>query len=104
MQKTGLHSVTQHLAMELTDSKISVNTVSPAVVATPVYDGVFGGQKEATEALEGFPAFYPIGRNGPLLILRIVSYSYCRIRPPGLLVGYRIRMVVYWPEGIRTLF
>lgn len=64
MQKAGLHSLTQHLAMELADSKIRVNAVSPAVVATPVYDGVFGGQEEAAEALEGFHGFHPIGRNG----------------------------------------
>lgn len=64
MQKAGLHSLTQHLAMELADHKIRVNAVSPAVVATPVYDGVFGGKDEAHEALQGFHAFHPIGRNG----------------------------------------
>jgi len=64
MQKAGLHSLTQHLAMELAESGIRVNAVSPAVVATPVYDGVFGGRDAATEALVGFNAFHPIGRNG----------------------------------------
>lgn len=64
MQKAGLHSMTQHLAMELADDKIRVNAVSPAVVATPVYHGVFGGKAEAEEALVGFNAFHPIGRNG----------------------------------------
>lgn len=64
MQKAGLHSLTQHLAMELAGDNIRVNAVSPAVVATPVYDGVFGGRDEATEALKGFNAFHPIGRNG----------------------------------------
>lgn len=64
MQKAGLHSFTQHLAMELADDGIRVNAVSPAVVATPVYHGVFGGEDEATKALEGFNAFHPIGRNG----------------------------------------
>lgn len=64
MQKAGLHSLTQHLAMELADARIRVNAVSPAVVATPVYDGVFGGREAATEALVGFNAFHPIGRNG----------------------------------------
>ncbi|GAK93510.1 oxidoreductase [Nonlabens ulvanivorans] len=38
MQKAGLHSLTQHLAMELADHNIRVNAVSPAVVHTPVYD------------------------------------------------------------------
>ena len=64
MQKAGLHSLTQHLAMELADFNIRANAVSPAVVQTPVYDGVFGGREEANKALEGFHGFHPIGRNG----------------------------------------
>ena len=64
MQKAGLHSLTQHLAMELADHNIRVNAVSPAVVQTPVYHGVFGGKAEAEKALEGFHAFHPIGRFG----------------------------------------
>jgi len=64
MQKAGLHSLTQHLAMELADDQIRVNAVSPAVVNTPVYHGVFGGEDEAQKALESFNAFHPIGRNG----------------------------------------
>ena len=64
MQKAGLHSLTQHLAMELADYNIRVNAVSPAVVSTPVYHGVFGGKEEAEKALEGFNGFHPIGRNG----------------------------------------
>lgn len=64
MQKAGLHSLTQHLAMELADHKIRVNAVSPAVVDTPVYHGVFGGEDAAKEALVGFNNFHPIGRNG----------------------------------------
>ncbi len=64
MQKAGLHSLTQHLAMELADHNIRVNAVSPAVVSTPVYHGVFGGKDEAEKALEGFHGFHPIGRNG----------------------------------------
>ena len=64
MQKAGLHSLTQHLAMELADDNIRVNAVSPSVVSTPVYHGIFGGKEEAEKALEGFNAFHPIGRNG----------------------------------------
>lgn len=64
MQKAGLHSLTQHLAMELADDKIRVNAVSPAVVDTPVYHGVFGSEEAAKEALVGFNNFHPIGRNG----------------------------------------
>ncbi len=64
MQKAGLHSLTQHLAMELADHNIRVNAVSPAVVNTPVYHVVFGGKEEAEKALEDFHGFHPIGRNG----------------------------------------
>jgi NAD(P)-dependent dehydrogenase (short-subunit alcohol dehydrogenase family) len=64
MQKAGLHSLTQHLAIELADFNIRVNAVSPAVVNTPVYHGVFGGKLEAENALEGFNGFHPIGRIG----------------------------------------
>ena len=64
MQKAGLHSLTQHLAMELADHKIRVNAVSPAVVETPVYESVFGGKQEAHNALQNFHGFHPIGRNG----------------------------------------
>jgi len=64
MQKAGLHSLTQHLAMELAEHKIRVNAVSPAVVDTPVYHSVFGSEEAAKEALVGFNNFHPIGRNG----------------------------------------
>lgn len=64
MQKAGLHSLTKNLAMELADDNIRVNAVSPAVVNTPVYEGVFGGKAEADEALVGFNGFHPIGRIG----------------------------------------
>ncbi len=64
MQKAGLHSLTQHLAMELAEYNIRVNAVSPAVVNTPVYNSVFGSEVAAQEALEGFNNFHPIGRNG----------------------------------------
>ncbi|MDN5215179.1 SDR family oxidoreductase [Fulvivirgaceae bacterium BMA12] len=64
MQKAGLHSLTQHLAMELADHKIRVNAVSPAVVETPVYESVFGGRERAHDALQNFHGFHPLGRNG----------------------------------------
>lgn len=64
MQKAGLHSMTQHLAMELSGFAIRVNAVSPAVVNTPVYHSVFGGKEEAENALAGFHSFHPLGRLG----------------------------------------
>lgn len=63
MAKAGLHSLTQHLAMELADANIRVNAVSPAVVVTPIYKAFIDKDKiEAT--LQGFNSFHPIGRVG----------------------------------------
>jgi len=63
MAKAGLHSLTQHLAMELAAHRIRVNAVSPAVVATPVYER-FIPKEQLSAALQGFDAFHPIGRVG----------------------------------------
>lgn len=63
MAKAGLHSLTQHLAMELADQNIRVNAVSPAVVETPIYEN-FIDPTDVHEALQGFNAFHPIGRIG----------------------------------------
>lgn len=63
MAKAGLHSFTQHLAMELSDYKIRVNAVSPAVVVTPIYSS-FIEEDKIEETLQGFNDFHPIGRVG----------------------------------------
>ncbi len=63
MAKAGLHSLTQHLAMELGDNGIRVNAVSPAVVATPIYE-TFIDPADVDDALAGFNGFHPIGRIG----------------------------------------
>ncbi len=63
MAKAGLHSLTQHLAMELAEYGIRVNAVSPAVVETPIY-GAFIKPEEISKTLAGFNAFHPIGRVG----------------------------------------
>jgi NAD(P)-dependent dehydrogenase (short-subunit alcohol dehydrogenase family) len=63
MAKAGLHSFTQHLAMELADHNIRVNAVSPAVVVTPIY-GSFIDKDKIDETLQGFNSFHPIGRVG----------------------------------------
>ena len=63
MAKAGLHSLTQHLAMELASKHIRVNAVSPAVVQTPIYEG-FIPKAEVHSALQGFNSFHPIGRVG----------------------------------------
>jgi NAD(P)-dependent dehydrogenase (short-subunit alcohol dehydrogenase family) len=61
--KAGLHSLTQHLAMELGDARIRVNAVAPAVVETPVYES-FIPREQVHAALQGFNGFHPIGRVG----------------------------------------
>ncbi|WP_296658316.1 SDR family NAD(P)-dependent oxidoreductase [Paraburkholderia sp.] len=74
MAKAGLHSLTQHLAMELAARKIRVNAVSPAVVATPIYEG-FISKSEVHDALQGFNSFHPIGRIGtPQDVAEVVAF------------------------------
>ncbi|NEP32326.1 MULTISPECIES: SDR family oxidoreductase [unclassified Moorena] len=74
MAKAGLHSLTQHLAMELANYNIRVNAVSPAVVETPIYQG-FIPKEQVHSALEGFNSFHPIGRVGkPTDIAEAVVY------------------------------
>ncbi len=63
MAKAGLHSLTQHLAMELADKDIRVNAVSPAVVETPIYEG-FIPKEQVHSALQAFNHFHPLGRIG----------------------------------------
>ena len=63
MAKAGLHALTQHMAMELSDHGIRVNAVSPAVVKTPIYES-FIDPAEVDSALEDFNEFHPIGRIG----------------------------------------
>jgi len=74
MAKAGLHSLTQHLAMELAESNIRVNAVAPAVVVTPIY-GSFMEQEKIEETLQGFNSFHPIGRVGrPEDIANTISF------------------------------
>jgi len=74
MAKAGLHSLTQHLAMELAEYKIRVNAVSPAVVITPIYNSFIEPEK-VEETLAGFNDFHPIGRIGkPEDVANVVDY------------------------------
>ncbi len=59
----GVHQLTKNLAIELASENIRVNTVAPAVVETPVYS-TFLTQEQIDEALPGFAAMHPLGRNG----------------------------------------
>ena len=74
MAKAGLHSLTQHLAMELASDNIRVNAVSPAVVVTPIY-GAFIEKDKIEETLQGFNDFHPIGRVGrPAEIAKTIHF------------------------------
>jgi NAD(P)-dependent dehydrogenase (short-subunit alcohol dehydrogenase family) len=65
MAKAGVHSLTQHLAMELSSAQIRVNAVAPAVVETTIYEAFIEPEK-VHETLQVFNAFHPIGRVGTL--------------------------------------
>lgn len=74
MAKAGLHSLTQHLAMELAPNGIRVNAVSPAVVQTPIYEG-FIPKADVHATLQGFNGFHPIGRVGtPEDVAEVVAF------------------------------
>ncbi|MCF3130444.1 SDR family NAD(P)-dependent oxidoreductase [Streptomyces olivochromogenes] len=61
--KAGLHSLTQHLALELAPHGIRVNAVAPAVVHTPIYEA-FVPKDEIDSTLETFIDLHPLGRIG----------------------------------------
>jgi NAD(P)-dependent dehydrogenase (short-subunit alcohol dehydrogenase family) len=56
LAKGGLHALTRNLALELAPHQIRVNTVAPAVVATPIYERFV-----PQDQLDGF---HPLGRTG----------------------------------------
>ncbi|MEM8943334.1 MAG: SDR family oxidoreductase [Pseudomonadota bacterium] len=74
MAKAGLHSLTQHMAMELAEAKIRVNAVAPAVVQTPIYEA-FMAPDEIDAALAALNDFHPLGRIGtPRDVASVVSF------------------------------
>ena len=74
MAKAGLHSLTQHLAMELTQYQIRVNAVAPAVVETPIY-GAFIKPEDIHATLQSFNDFHPIGRIGqPIDVAEVIAF------------------------------
>jgi len=74
MAKAGVHSLTQHLAMELAAQNIRVNAVSPAVVSTPIYER-FIPAEDVHATIQSFNAFHPIGRVGtPEDVAEAIAY------------------------------
>ena len=74
MAKAGLHSLTQHLALELAQYQIRVNAVAPAVVETPIY-GAFIKPEDIHTTLQGFNSFHPIGRIGqPVDVAEVIAF------------------------------
>ena len=63
LAKGGLHALTRNLALELAPHQIRVNTVAPAVVATPIYER-FVPKDKLEETLRSFDGFHPLGRTG----------------------------------------
>ena len=63
LAKGGLHTLTRNLALELAPHQIRVNTVAPAVVATPIYER-FVPQDQLDATLHSFDGFHPLGRTG----------------------------------------
>ena len=61
MAKAGLHSLTQHLAMELAEHSIRVNAVAPAVVETPIY----GSFHQTRRSSRGPPRLQRFSPNRP---------------------------------------
>jgi NAD(P)-dependent dehydrogenase (short-subunit alcohol dehydrogenase family) len=63
LAKGGLHALTRNLALELAPHQIRVNTVAPAVVATPIYER-FVPKDQLDATLHSFDGFHPLGRTG----------------------------------------
>ena len=57
--KGGVHALTVNLAIEFASAQIRVNAIAPAVVETPLFDGLL-----TSEQLAAFNTFHPLGRNG----------------------------------------
>lgn len=63
MAKTGLDALTRHAAAELAGHGIRVNSVSPAIVETRIFERFVPGE-QLEGALKDFNSFHPLGRNG----------------------------------------
>jgi NAD(P)-dependent dehydrogenase (short-subunit alcohol dehydrogenase family) len=74
LAKGGLHALTHNLALELAPHKIRVNTVAPAVVATPIYLR-FIPADQVPATVEHFNPFHPLGRVGtPRDLANVITF------------------------------
>ncbi len=81
LAKGGLHALTRNLALELAPHQIRVNTVAPAVVATPIYER-FVPQDQLDATLHSFDGFHPLGRTGTARDLAN-TITFLLSRPPA---------------------
>lgn len=63
MAKIGLDAMTRHVAAEVAEHGVRVNSVSPGIVETRIFERFIPGEK-LEGALDGFKNFHPLGRNG----------------------------------------
>lgn len=63
MAKIGLDALTTHAAAELAEYGIRVNSVSPGIVETQIFERFIPADQLAG-ALNDFNSFHPLGRNG----------------------------------------
>lgn len=74
MAKAGLHSLTQTLALELAEHKIRVNSVSPAVVQTPIYKA-FIDEDKVESTMRSLDGMHALGRVGtPQDVANVVDF------------------------------
>ncbi|WP_345799163.1 SDR family oxidoreductase [Nocardioides sp. YIM 152315] len=87
MAKAGLHSLTQHLALELAGHQIRANAVAPAIVRTPIYEE-FIPRDQVDSTLDAFDSFHPIGRIGTSEDVAATVVFLSRTPPRGSLALY----------------
>lgn len=63
MAKIGLDTLTRHAGSELAEHGIRVNSVSPGIVETKIFERFIPGD-QLDGALKDFNNFHPLGRNG----------------------------------------
>lgn len=63
MAKIGLDAMTKHVAAELSENGIRINSVAPGIVETRIFERFIPGE-QLEGALKSFNDVHPLGRNG----------------------------------------